>query len=70
MVGMNATGSAAMSSQSPEQPSTRRPSHDAGEKTMKRIYMNAWDFLLRPFGKCVWYNPNCIFCVQIEDIPR
>lgn len=37
---------------------------------MKRRYLNAWDWLLAPFGKCAWWNPNYVLCVQIAAQPK
>lgn len=35
---------------------------------MKRLYLNAWDFVLRPFGRCAWWNPNFLLGVQVARI--
>lgn len=32
-------------------------------------YLAFWDFLLRPFGRTAWRNPNYLFGVQIVKIP-
>jgi hypothetical protein len=33
-------------------------------------YLDLWDFVLRPFGRCAWRNPNYLFGVQIEQLPE
>jgi hypothetical protein len=37
---------------------------------MKSLYLNTWDFVLRPFGRTAWFNPNFLLCVQIVRNPQ
>lgn len=32
-------------------------------------YLAFWNFILRPFGREAWRNPNYLFCVQIVRRP-
>lgn len=35
----------------------------------KTLYLSAWDFILRPFGRTAWFNPNYLLGVQIVAQP-